>query len=485
MIQTLFITLFVAFASAQTMPTFKEWSAKGYVENMGTFAGEVSLSSWFYSPNSFPNDPSLSIYSSNFSAYSPGSAYSATSFGNSTLFLNTLYQFPDPVDNSECNMVVEPQGDLIAEPAVRERFNFNGNSENSWLVNATETYDPNTGHTTYSDMCSMMSPCFGLLAQSSPDTYLDVFQDSTYTWVLNVSQSGQPKSVAVFHDGVAQSVLYFTRFSPNPSTFYEGPASIDEQPHPGCVTAHLDGLCYNNTPPFTEHRVVTRTHDWSIWGWLMEDVNVADVSGEATWVTCSFSQYFTQTKLKIANNWGEYQYCNGGSCNAMTINDATQWGHKEAFGASERVDQCYLNHTAGEWFSVPLNGRCPPQYSIGSMRSCSWQFDYTILKTINGSCLMQIATQMGCATHNDSIAVLNQGFQQCPDVGHLLIADYVKTLSSAEERREFATPLQFDASDEDSLRAGNVWYRTPIAGAFYQPRSSHIPEVNRVLKSLI
>merc|ERR1711916_370346 len=102
-------------------------------------------------------------------------------------------------------------------------------------------------------------------------------------------------------------------------------------------------------------------------------------------------------------------------------------GHKEALGASARVDQCYLNHT-------------------------------------------------------DSIAVLTQGFQQCPDVGHFLVGEHVRALRTADERRDAVTPIQFPAEHK---HYGRIFYKTPMMGVFYAPEEHRIVDVNQYFKSLI
>lgn len=385
--------------------------------------------------------------------------------------------YDNVVDSTDCTVTALERSD--DEALVRHRFNFN--RLHSWLANATSEYDPVSKHTLYVDSCAAV-PCFTLLQGTNG---LIEYTTGGYTWALNASSGGLPRWVELrTATNTTMQRVVFQAFDADPAKYFEGPPPL-QQPHAACVTLTDSELCYNGTVQ-NETRIFTRTHDWSIYGWLFENVNVADVRGEATWTSCYFSEYFTQFQAVVGNNWGVYGYCNGGQCGAASWNDYTQLGHKEALGNSRKVDQCYLNHTVGEWWSVPKNGRCPPQYNIGDIRSCSYAYDFQILKTVNASCLDALKSNMKCADDDDAAAVIDAGFAQCPDVGHLLLGDELKKLGTHAERVAAIEPLQFDADDADARRrTRRVWYKTPLSGYYYAPHPSQIVEVNRYFKSIV
>eukprot|EP01102_Stenamoeba_stenopodia_P020186 TRINITY_DN7788_c0_g1_i1.p1 TRINITY_DN7788_c0_g1~~TRINITY_DN7788_c0_g1_i1.p1 ORF type:complete len:433 (+),score=79.90 TRINITY_DN7788_c0_g1_i1:217-1515(+) len=124
----------------------------------------------------------------------------------------------------------------------------------------------------------------------------------------------------------------------------------------------------------------------------LANVNVADLEGD-TYFVCntlrsgglfSYFQWLSWWQIQVNTSWGQYSYCNFGSCFGGS---PSLVGREAAEGFGEYEGQCgdFPNNVVGSWFSLPTDGMCAPGKQVGD-DGCSWQV-VGRLKTINSTCL--------------------------------------------------------------------------------------------------
>ena len=99
--------------------------------------------------------------------------------------------------------------------------------------------------------------------------------------------------------------------------------------------------------------------------------------------------WITSWNVEHATQVGQYQNCNGYDP-ASCLGNNNHWvGHEAAMAMGyPTAGQCQDNPLVGEWWSLPVAGRCAASVAPdGSATGCSWQATRT--KTIDGECLFK------------------------------------------------------------------------------------------------
>jgi len=176
-----------------------------------------------------------------------------------------------------------------------------------------------------------------------------------------------------------------------------------------------------------------RTHDNDTHRHELVDENVADPVGEMCFFcTLRSHPYTSWFQATISTRWNLYQNCNRGFCDSVAPypNDDSSYGSRQGVGR----ESCIRSHNAGYsqcdseesinpygyWFSFPSEGRCPPNQQLG-YQGCSWLSKYTIVKTVETSCLRTNVTCPNGTNYNEVKEQMIKNMKSCPDVDALLV----------------------------------------------------------------
>ena len=99
-------------------------------------------------------------------------------------------------------------------------------------------------------------------------------------------------------------------------------------------------------------------------------------------------QWITQWTLDLVPRWGQYQNCNNyGPANNCLGNEHFWVGHEAALGLGQpNGGQCVDNPLVGEWFSLPLGGKCPAGKAPDG-KACTWSPKR--VKTLDAQCMLK------------------------------------------------------------------------------------------------
>ena len=108
-------------------------------------------------------------------------------------------------------------------------------------------------------------------------------------------------------------------------------------------------------------------------------------------------QWITQWSLDLVPRWGQYQNCNNyGAANNCLGNEHFWVGHEAALGlGAPDGGQCVDNKLVGEWFSLPLGGKCAAGASPDG-KACTWSEKR--IKTIDAQCMLKHGYIPACKT---------------------------------------------------------------------------------------
>ena len=95
----------------------------------------------------------------------------------------------------------------------------------------------------------------------------------------------------------------------------------------------------------------------------------------------------THWSVEWVPRWGQYENCQGWGAARTCLGDEHFWvGHEAALGVGyPTAGQCVANPLIGEWWSLPIAGKCADGATPGD-GTCTWK--PTHVKTIDAACLL-------------------------------------------------------------------------------------------------
>lgn len=114
-----------------------------------------------------------------------------------------------------------------------------------------------------------------------------------------------------------------------------------------------------------------------------------DVITNQTMSTDHSYAWLTQWEVEVSPSWGQYENCNGYEPPTCWSAERFRVGHEAAYylGQDAAQRQCQHNPLVGEWYSLPVGGKCKGDARPGD-GSCSWRTVQKV-KTIDGQCLFK------------------------------------------------------------------------------------------------
>lgn len=211
---------------------------------------------------------------------------------------------------------------------------------------------------------------------------------------------------------------------------------------------------------------------------VLNNTNVADQLGDVAFVCLDMEtnlfedfQWVSGYVIEWNTTWGEYSYCNYGTCWGGSVDRV---GREGSEGVGYLTGQCTNNSNTGSWYALPpYSEELCPEYANGTIGingtvwyGCGWNIIKKI-KTINSTCLRDNGFLNACRADGDfpfptASKIWEQAFASedpsnggCPDIYPYQTGDALRQVPEQEQRSRQLKGKAFGLLEElhDALAA--------------------------------